>query len=95
MQNFSRALATLVAGLRVLLIEGAATEVAAETKDDEADEKEADAFVDKAEIEDDEILGQPALIDHPAGVLEEDWLVYEAFQSVNQSFNEKWRKMWA
>ncbi|KAB5588619.1 DEAD/DEAH-box helicase [Ceratobasidium theobromae] len=42
-----------------------------------------------------ELLEDLEIVSRPDGVPEEDWMVYEAFQSVTNTFYEKWRKMWA
>ncbi|KAG8719381.1 hypothetical protein FRC09_011186 [Ceratobasidium sp. 395] len=95
LQNFHLALATVTASLRVLLVDRAATEEVSETDDLESEEQEFDLGAEKPDIEDDELLGETALVDRPLGVPEEDWLVYEAFQSVTNTFFQKWKKMWA
>ncbi|KAG9094747.1 hypothetical protein FS749_011922 [Ceratobasidium sp. UAMH 11750] len=94
LQNFFLALATLTASLRVLLIDRVATEEVQEIEDID-DEGDIGLDVEKPDIEQDELLGQTALVDRPLGVPEEDWLVYEAFQSVTNTFYQKWEKMWA
>ncbi|KAG9083162.1 hypothetical protein FRC06_004675 [Ceratobasidium sp. 370] len=81
--------------LRVLLIDRAATEDVEETEDIDHEEQDSDLDAEKPDIEDDELIGETALVDRPPGVPEEDWLVYEAFQSVTNTFYQKWGKMWA
>ncbi|KAG9075194.1 hypothetical protein FRC06_010230 [Ceratobasidium sp. 370] len=95
LQNFFLALATLTASLRVLLIDRVATEDVEETEDIDHEEQDSDLDAEKPDIEDDELIGETALVDRPPGVPEEDWLVYEAFQSVTNTFYQKWGKMWA
>ncbi|CAE6542924.1 unnamed protein product [Rhizoctonia solani] len=124
LQNFSMALATILASLRVLLIDRVADptpepeqeakprlksanwdeEMSGEEEDesktqvpnpkketgmeDEGDDKE-EARAER------ELLDGLEITSRPADVPEEDWVVYEAFQSVTNEFYEKWKKMWA
>lgn len=99
LQNFSMVLATLLTNLRKLLIDQVTAEVkhteAAESHSEDTDE-ETDEFEAKIEAEDEgDSFEQIEMTTRPTGVPEEDWMVYEAFQSVAIGFNEKWYKMWA
>ncbi|CAE6496597.1 unnamed protein product [Rhizoctonia solani] len=126
LQNFSMALATILASLRVLLIDRVATpdsEPELESKsrtrsttanwDDAASEGEGEKLAaqpskpeKQVKIEDEgddkeearaeaELLGELEVTSRPDGVPEDDWLVYDAFQSVTNEFFVKWKKMWA
>ncbi|CAE6475433.1 unnamed protein product [Rhizoctonia solani] len=124
LQNFHMALATILASLRILLIDRVAeptSESEQEVKprlrstdwdegssDDEVVEKNAQNTKSKKEtgIEDEgddkeearvvrELLDELEVASRPDGVPEEDWIVYEAFQSVTNEFYLKWKKMWA
>ncbi|KAF8601954.1 P-loop containing nucleoside triphosphate hydrolase protein [Ceratobasidium sp. AG-I] len=96
LQNFSLTLATLVTSLKTLLIDGAVEESKEEMENGEVGEGDWDAAqgTDKDD-EDREFPELPTLDSRPSGVPDDDWMVYEAFQSVAIQFNEKWRKMWA
>ncbi|KAG8755364.1 hypothetical protein FRC11_006090, partial [Ceratobasidium sp. 423] len=123
LQNFSMALAAILASLRVLLIDRVATpdsDAEQEPKSklrstnwDEASEGEDEKLAvqpskpeKEVRIEDEgddkeearveaELLGELEVTSCPDGVPEEDWLVYDAFQSVTNEFYLKWKKMWA
>ncbi|KAG9121541.1 hypothetical protein FRC07_002452 [Ceratobasidium sp. 392] len=94
LQSFFLALTTLTASLRALLVDRAATEEVSES-DELGDEQDLDLNAEKYDIEEDELLGETVLKDRPRGIPEEDWLVYEAFQSVTSTFYQKWKKTWA
>ena len=97
------ALATLSTGLRALLVDRATAKDEGqlngnEEEADDFEEKEDRGAVEdsgKASEEGKESHEPPALSTRPANVPDEDWIVYEAFQSVSTQFFEKWVKMWA
>ena len=97
------ALATLAAGLRTLLVDRAAVKDEEKIQDNEGEVDDLigiedwDAVDDmgKATEEEREAHEPTALSPRPTDVSDEDWLVYEAFQSVSTQFREKWVKMWA
>lgn len=93
------ALATLATSLRTLLVDRVAVEENDEVEEDGEDGDKMDGDWDGVQGmgkgEEEEIPELPTLVPRPVGVPEEDWVVYEAFQSVTNQFNEKWRKMWA
>lgn len=102
LQNFSMTLATLATGLRTLLVDRSAAEKQEGFNEDEEDEEvyvveeDWDKFDDKGkDVEEQETLEPPALSARPVDVSDEDWMVYEAFQSVSKQFYDKWLKMWA
>ncbi|QRV75685.1 DEAD/DEAH box helicase [Ceratobasidium sp. AG-Ba] len=96
LQSFYLVLATLTASLRVVLVDKNMPEEAVEASDEmeEVDEEKLQMEVDKAELEED-TGEQIAAVNRPAGIHDEDWLVFETFQSVTSTFYQKWEKMWA
>jgi hypothetical protein len=102
LQNFAMALATLLASLRVLLIDRVAADLETGEEDQSEEELEDELGIDKLKIEDedealgdDEVPGKVGITSRPVDIPDEDWIVYEAFLSVTNKFHEKWQKMWA
>lgn len=73
-----------------------------EADEEESEEGGRNEGGDKDESEDededneqDDLLELLRISSRPVGVPEEDWVVYEAFQSVTKKFHEKWHKICA